>query len=67
MCAAVSLYNPSTGCAVDATTTLQIPSPSGGFGIGFDRLPSPAYFLCRWIEVYFLCEDVPAIICSMAL
>jgi hypothetical protein len=27
LCAVVSLYSPSTGCAVDATTALQIPNP----------------------------------------
>jgi hypothetical protein len=27
LCAVVSLYNPSTGCSVDATNALEIPSP----------------------------------------
>jgi hypothetical protein len=27
LCAVVSLYSPSTGCAVDATTALEIPNP----------------------------------------
>jgi hypothetical protein len=27
LCAVVSLYSPSTGCAMDATTALEIPNP----------------------------------------